>query len=233
MQEEPDRWGRLYRGSSSVPSVGKAQWAVMRMIPEKISPATKSDAEKEIFRRLELIDDSDWYFALHSLNLSEHVWKRVGEIDFLLVGPRGIYVLEAKGGGVACERGVWRFTDRFGNSRKKRESPFSQARTAMFSLQSRLEGNLPHGLLSRATFGYAVVFPDCNFDAESVEWSPEMVIDRRQLERKDGLRRSLAGSRGTGARSPDRGMGSWVRRRPTISSRYSGPSSMLCPAFNR
>src|SRR5262249_39260360 len=136
-------------------------------------------------------EDSDWAFALHSLNLAEHVWKRVGEIDFLVVGPRGIYVLEVKGGGVSCERGIWRFTDRTGRSRRKRESPFSQARTAMFSLQKRLEESMPQGALSRVTFGYAVVFPDCDFDLESVEWSPEMVIDRGQLDRKDGVRRTL------------------------------------------
>lgn len=163
----------------------------MRMIPDQVSSATKSDAEREIFRRLSLIDDSDWSFVLHSLNLAEHVWKRVGEIDFLVVGPRGIYVLEVKGGGVSCERGVWRFTDRFGHSRRRREGPFSQARTAMFSLQKSLEDAVQPGLLSRATFGYAVVFPDCDFATESVEWSPEMVIDRRQLDRKDGVRRSL------------------------------------------
>jgi hypothetical protein len=163
----------------------------MRMIPDQVSPTTKSNAEKEVFRRLKLLDDSDWSFVLHSLNLAEHVWKRVGEIDFLIVGPRGIYVLEVKGGGVSCEGGVWRFTDRFGHSHRKRESPFAQARTAMFSLQKSLEDAVRTGLLSRVTFGYAVVLTDCDFTTESVEWSPEMVIDRRQLERKDGIRRSL------------------------------------------
>jgi hypothetical protein len=163
----------------------------MRMIPDQVSAGTKSNAEKELFRRLKLVEDSDWSFALHSLNLAEHVWKRVGEIDFLVVGPRGIYVLEVKGGGVSCERGIWRFTDRAGHSRRKHESPFSQARTAMFSLQKRLEESMPRGVLSGATFGYAVVFPDCDFTLESVEWSPEMVIDRGQLDRKDGVRRSL------------------------------------------
>lgn len=163
----------------------------MRMIPDQVSAATKSNAEKELFRRLKLVEDTDWSFALHSLNLAEHVWKRVGEIDFLVVGPRGIYILEVKGGGVSSERGIWRFTDRAGHSHRKRESPFSQARTAMFSLQQRLEESMPRGVLSRVTFGYGVVFPDCDFTLESVEWSPEMVIDRRQLDRKDGVRRSL------------------------------------------
>ena len=163
----------------------------MRMIPDHVSAATKSNAEKELFQRLKLVDGTDWSFALHSLNLAEHVWKRVGEIDFLVAGPRGIYVLEVKGGGVSCERGIWRFTDRAGRSHRKRESPFSQARSAMFSLQRRLEESMPREALSRVTFGYGAVFPDCDFALESVEWSPEMVIDRRQLARKDGVQRSL------------------------------------------
>jgi hypothetical protein len=163
----------------------------MRMIPDQVSAGTRSNAEKELFRRLKLVEDTDWSFALHSLNLAEHVWKRVGEIDFLVVGPRGIYILEVKGGGVSCERGIWRFTDRAGHSHRKRESPFSQARTAMFSLQQRLQESMQRGVLSRVTFGYGVVFPDCDFSLESVEWSPEMVIDRRRLDRQDGVRRSL------------------------------------------
>ncbi len=164
----------------------------MRMIPDQVTVGTRSNAERELFRRLKLVD-GDWSFALHSLNLAEHVWKRVSEIDFLIVGPRGIYVLEVKGGGVSCEGGIWRFTDRAGNSRRKRESPFSQARTAMFSLQKRLEESMPRGTLSKITFGYAVVLPDCEFTLESVEWSQEMVIDRRQLASPDRLRRDLGG----------------------------------------
>ncbi|HHK5372542.1 TPA: nuclease-related domain-containing protein, partial [Pseudomonas aeruginosa] len=38
--------------------------------------------------------------ALSSLNLSEHVYQRWGEIDFLLVGKRGLIAIEVKGGNV-------------------------------------------------------------------------------------------------------------------------------------
>jgi hypothetical protein len=163
----------------------------MRMIPDQVSPATRSNAEKQFFRRLKLVEGTDWSFALHSLNLAEHVLKRVGEIDFLVVGPRGIYVLEVKGGGVSRERGIWHFTDRTGYKHRKREGPFDQASSAMFSLQKRLQESMPREVLSRVTFGYGVVLPDCDFTLESVEWSPEMVLDRRQLDRQDGVRRSL------------------------------------------
>lgn len=161
------------------------------MIPDQISPATQSNAERQLFRWLSLTEESGWSYALHSLNLAEHSRKRIGEIDFLLVGSRGIYVLEVKGGRVAQERGVWRFTDRHGESHRKRESPFNQAKSAMFALQEKLERMAPPQLLRHATFGFAVVFPDQDFDVESIEWDPEMVIDRAALERRDGLRRAL------------------------------------------
>ena len=163
----------------------------MRMIPDQVSPATQSNAERQLFRWLSLLDDPDWSYALHSLNLAEHPWKRMGEIDFLLVGPRGIYVLEVKGGHVSRGEGVWEFTNRSGRVNRKRESPFSQAKTAMFAVQKKLEKLMPRELLSYVTFGYAVVFPDLDFDIESVEWDREMVINRGDLDRKDGVRRSL------------------------------------------
>ena len=107
----------------------------MRMIPDQVSESTKSPAERQLFARLRRVEDSNWYWGLHSFNLPEHVWKRMSEIDFVLAGPRGIYALEVKGGHVACRNGVWTFTDRYGVARRKRESPFAQARSAMFTLE--------------------------------------------------------------------------------------------------
>ena len=138
------------------------------------------------------MEDSNWYWGLHSLNLPEHVWKRMSEIDFVVAGPRGIYALEVKGGNVACHNGVWTFTDRYGEARRKHESPFAQASSAMFTLEKLLREKAPAVNLSSVTFGYAVALPDCNLNVEGVEWAPEMVFDRRQLDRSDGLRRSLS-----------------------------------------
>ena len=70
----------------------------MRMLPEDLDPSTSSTAEKTLFRRLGLIPTTDSHCALYSFNLAEHRWKRVAEIDFLLISPQGIFVLEVKGG---------------------------------------------------------------------------------------------------------------------------------------
>ena len=164
----------------------------MRLIPDQVAQSTKSTAERQLFNRLRRVDDGNWYWGLHSLNLPEHEWKRMAEIDFVLVGPHGIYVIEVKGGHVACHNGVWTFTDRYGTARRKREGPFAQARSAMFALEKLLREKAPAVDVSRITFGHAVALPDCNLNVESVEWAPEMVLDRQQLDRQDGIRRSLS-----------------------------------------
>lgn len=175
------------------------------MIPDQISPVVRSNAERQIFRWLSQIDGSDWAAALHSVNLSEHRWKTMGEIDFLLVGPRGIFVLEVKGGRVARSSGVWEFTDRHGNTRKRREGPFKQAEGAMFSLRDRLDELMP-GELSRTTFGYAVIIPDADLAIKTVEWDEAMVMDRSQLDRSDGLRRGLGTTASYWMDKPGRGV---------------------------
>ncbi len=72
----------------------------MRMVPPVVAESTKSKAEKRIFALLRGVDLGAPATALHSLNLSEHDYKLVGELDFLLITHRGIYVLEVKGGRV-------------------------------------------------------------------------------------------------------------------------------------
>jgi hypothetical protein len=161
------------------------------MLPEQVDPATQSNAEKKLFRLLASTGSDDWTHALHSLNLSEHQWKRVGEIDFLLIGPAGILALEVKGGRVGLEGSRWTFRDRFGNVRRRRSGPFEQSRTAMFALQRRLESLVERKLVDRTAFGYGVVFPDMIFDLRSVEWADEMVLDRRHVARPEDLAGAL------------------------------------------
>lgn len=168
----------------------------MRMIPAEISQLNPSSAEKKLFKQLAAVEVGGRDIALHSVNLSEHRYKVLGEIDFLLLSPRGLYVLEVKGGRVACGDGVWTFTDRYGNERRKNASPFEQARSALFSLLDRLrELGVGHEV-DHATSGYGVVFPDQTFEQTSVEWHPAMVLDERRLREPAGLGSYLEGLRG-------------------------------------
>lgn len=151
----------------------------MKLIPPYITNETSS-AERKILR---LFADNrklgDWY-CLHSLGLSNHIFKREGEIDFLLIGPEGIFVIEVKGGRVQRRNGLWLFTDRFGRITQKKESPFNQAKTALYSIRNNLSRKLGRSVTEHV-FGYGVIFPDIVFDIASPEWETEMICDSRNL----------------------------------------------------
>lgn len=163
----------------------------MRLVPPEVSRGVPSAAERQVHRILKTVE-LPGYTAFHSLGLAEHDYKRVGEIDFLIVGPEAILVLEVKGGGVSCRNGIWTFTDRFGQEHRRAEGPFAQASSAMFALKKRLDQELPARTLSRTGFGYACVFPDCDFhDQTSVEWAKQQLIDPSQCRTPDAMTAAL------------------------------------------
>ena len=158
----------------------------MKFIPNYISKEYKSNAEKKFYSLLLETESYNAWHCLHSLNIANHINKREGEIDFLLIGPDGIFVLEIKGGRVARKNGLWLFTDRYGSTNRKKESPFNQAKSAFYSLRSDIEdrfGDIAHQIV----MGYGVVFPDIEFDEVSPEWSNDIVYDRRDNEDKVDL----------------------------------------------
>jgi Nuclease-related domain len=167
------------------------------MVPPVAAESTKSKAEKRIFALLRDVDLGASATALHSLNLSEHDYKLVGELDFLLITHRGIYVLEVKGGRVRRGQNdsIWTYTDRYGCDHRNSEGPFEQARSGMFALRDRLQEEFG-AQLDALAFGYGVVFPDFEFRHESVEWADAMVFDERHVISADafghGLRRFIA-----------------------------------------
>src|SRR5829696_7258584 len=99
----------------------------MRMIPPYLSTSTASSAERKLFAALEAVPLDEGWSALHSLELSSHRYKAVGEIDFLIAGPRGVFALEVKGGGISCRDGIWHYRDRFGQEHRNSEGPFQQS----------------------------------------------------------------------------------------------------------
>ena len=161
----------------------------MRMVPA--SPHdTGSQAEKRIFERLRIAFD-DRYAAFHSLRPTRHPRKRFPEIDFVICGPEGLYVLEVKGGSIACHDGVWQYRDRYDRSTSSHEGPFRQAQTALHGLLDDLRANVPSDVLDRITTGYGVVFPDCDWSSDGAEWDPEMLADARRSRDLEGWLRNL------------------------------------------
>jgi len=151
----------------------------MRMIPAA-PHKTESTAERRIFdvlRRTFGGPSNSEYTAFHSLNLTRHVRKRFGEIDFLIVGPLGIYALEIKGGRVSCSEGVWYYTNRNGDVNTSYEGPFKQAESALHGLVTKVREKLPHAVTESFSIGFGVVLPDCRLVASGAEWDPQMVCD--------------------------------------------------------
>ncbi len=155
----------------------------MRMIPA-VPHGTKSNAEKRVFDKLRQCFEkprNESLVCYHSLNLTHHAYKRFGEIDFLICGEPGLFVLEVKGGRVSCHNGIWLHTNRYGQTKKSAEGPFRQAESALHGLRKKLQANIPKWVIDQFVMGYAVVFPDCEFSASSVEWDPETFIDSRNF----------------------------------------------------
>lgn len=153
----------------------------MNMIPAT-PHGTHSQAEKRVFDRLRtaLADDPSWT-AYHSLNLTSHAYKRFGEVDFLLCGEDGMFVLEVKGGRVGCQDGVWHYTNRYGQVSKSVEGPFKQAESALHGLVSKMRNALSDRIVSQLTIGFGVIFPDCEWRLPGAEWDPETLADARQF----------------------------------------------------
>lgn len=152
----------------------------MKVIPPYINTIT-SNAERKIFELFTNSNDLGDWSCLHSFGLSSHISKREGEIDFLLVGKDGVFVLEVKGGRVSRKDGLWFFTDRYGRTTQKRESPFTQAKLSLYSIRNELISHFGDSVKD-LVYGYGVVFPDIIFSSDSPEWSQEIVFDSRDLD---------------------------------------------------
>lgn len=150
----------------------------MKMLPEVIFK-TPSKAEQHVFGLLQISQIFPGATSLHSLNCSEHAYKQWAEIDFCIVAPEGIFVLEVKGGGVAVQDGVWHYRGSKGEGTSN-EGPFLQAKTARFALEKMLEEKyqVRSELSNKPVFGFGVVFVDTPWNKHSPEMPREIVADR-------------------------------------------------------
>jgi hypothetical protein len=139
-----------------------------------------SNAEQRLFRQLrEVFYGEQHYIAFHSLNLPEHSGKRFSEIDFLILCPYGVYVLEVKGGGVKHHQGRWYTLDRHRNQHTI-QHPFKQATSALHTIEQRFRSS-PQLSAIRFSTGYGVVFPDVEWKQSGVEWDRTLICDRKNF----------------------------------------------------
>lgn len=145
------------------------------------SPGENAKAsEIAVFESIRDAPRSEDYVCLHSLGLAKHARKQYAEADFVVVGPNGVYCLEAKGGHVTRKDGVWTIGWP-GKSYESREGPFKQVQSARWALVDYLREAL--GKDAEALVGWGVVFPDIVFDERDPEWHSDVVYDQRDKTR--------------------------------------------------
>ncbi|MBR4400578.1 MAG: NERD domain-containing protein [Synergistes sp.] len=153
---------------------------MIEMIPDLLSPEIKSQAEKSLFNEFRDCKTEEHYIILHSLGLSDHVNNIFGEIDFVVICHQGVLCVEVKGGDVSCNKGVWKFTNRYGKVNEKTEGPFQQVQGNMQSLRGHLMKRLGKwDPLVSCQYASCVIMPDCEFKYEGIEIIPEILFDKR------------------------------------------------------
>ena len=159
----------------------------VRVVPSVVYDF-KSDAEKKLHRLLSKMKGSSGAVALHSQNLPEHSYKEWCEIDYVLITPRGILVLELKGGRVErSDDGIWKFKDRFGKVHTKSEGPFDQAKSGMYALKDALEHSLGRSKLAHVSFGWGCVFPDTIHVPHLTETTSDTIIAAKECKTAETL----------------------------------------------
>lgn len=153
---------------------------MIEMIPDLLSQDIKSQAEKDLFNQFREYETDEHIIILHSLGLGEHINNIFGEIDFVVICSQGVLCIEVKGGEVSCNRGIWRFINRYGKVNEKTEGPFQQVQGNMQSLRRHLVKRLGKwDNLVSCQYASCVIMPDCEFKYEGIEIVPEILFDKR------------------------------------------------------
>jgi hypothetical protein len=149
------------------------------MYPPRL-PVKANRGEAEMFYLIRDAEGSDDYSCLHSVGLVSHSDKEFAEADFVVVGPAGVFCIEAKGGNVVRSNGLWTIGPE-GSTYTSTEGPFAQAEKTTHPLRKHLEAEIG---LRRNDYllGWGTAFPHIAFRVRSPEWDPEVVYDERDKD---------------------------------------------------
>lgn len=151
----------------------------MKLIPG-MPYNTNSKAELKVFDKLAASEFADHHpIGFHSLLLTKHDYKRVGEADFVILSIYGLFVLEVKGGKIKYVDGKWSTEGR--NGIDKIQDPFHQANTAVHAIVNKIDDFLGQHKV-RFPIGYGVVCPDSLWPCDGGEWDREMICDSREFQ---------------------------------------------------
>jgi len=157
-----------------------------RMYPNRISPDTKSNAERRLYKafRDDLEDDYTVFHSVAWQSQDRRGRARDGETDFVIAHPqRGILVLEVKGGVIHYEPSTSRWTSADPTGQVHTViNPFGQAKDSKYVLREQLKVMLevPRRQIS---IGHAVAFPDVVVGQELLgpDKPREIVLDATDL----------------------------------------------------
>jgi hypothetical protein len=142
----------------------------------------ESNAEKKLFPMFAKTN-LEQATAFHSLNIPKHERKQIAEADFVVVSPRGILILEVKGGRISVKQGSWFTKDGKGNMSKLHESPIDQAKGARFSIENMLREKIVGMDVNEINFGFGIMFPDIKVNDIGIELTKEEIFDAVDWDR--------------------------------------------------
>jgi len=151
------------------------------MYPPELGKYVRSKAELDLFNIMKRELPDDEWIALYSLGLTIHPSKPWAEIDFVIIGPPGVFCLEVKGGRVEFKGGRWHFTDRDGNTTMKNQGPFEQVGPAAAAIHRYLSERIDN--FNNVPVGYGVIVPDVEWRITSPGYEPKVIYDKRDKER--------------------------------------------------
>ncbi|MDI3383995.1 NERD domain-containing protein [Xenophilus aerolatus] len=148
----------------------------MRIYPRhQLRPRYRGEAR--VYELLSALT-SESGFAVHSVNLPEHEYKRWGEADFVVASREGLTVLEVKGGTVSLAGREWFYENARGRAIVSTEGPARQALSAAIALEALLHTHLGRRVRCR----WGVVFPLCSFRRDLAELPSTRLADIRTCQ---------------------------------------------------
>ena len=151
-----------------------------KMIPPVCSPAATA-SEKLVFELIRGAEGTDGYFCFHSLGIARHDRKEYAEADLVVLGERGLFCIEVKGGVVQRLDGVWKIGGG-DHSYNSTEGPFKQAEGARWALANWLNDIRRLPAFKETLVGWGVAFPNIVFEERDPAWDSDVVYDLRDRE---------------------------------------------------
>ena len=156
---------------------------MVQMSP-KNPPSFESRAEEIFFKMLKNYDGlKDWH-AMYDVRIQKHQKKRIGQSDFILIGPSGVFIFEVKGGTYHSWEPdkplyTWGYPDHHEKYLESKESPLEQASGNAQSLLNFLYEHIRQVINpTKINIGFAAAFPEAVIKKTSdLEWNPLQVYD--------------------------------------------------------